>query len=78
MDFAILNTIDFGGTLMARLRLDIRNDSYERLIQIAVQERRPVDWQAEVILMRAIDEYFLPMLRLESAEVEPANVQEQV
>lgn len=59
---------------MARLRLDIPKDRYERLMEIAVQERRPIDWQAEVILMRAIDEYFLPMLQSRPPERESAGV----
>jgi hypothetical protein len=63
---------------MARLRLDIPEHCYERLMEIAVQERRPIDWQAEVILIRAVNEYFLPMLRPESPQVEPVSVQEQV
>jgi hypothetical protein len=62
---------------MARLRLDIPEDSYTRLLEIAVQERRPVGWQAEVILMRAINAYFLPMLRPEGPERTPAGRQEK-
>jgi hypothetical protein len=49
--------------MVQRLRLDISDDRWERLMEIAVAERRPVSWQAEVLLMRAIDEYFVPMLR---------------
>jgi hypothetical protein len=54
---------------MARIRLDIRQESYERLVEIAVAERRPPDWQAEWLLMKAIDEYFLPMLRPEAPDL---------
>jgi hypothetical protein len=63
---------------MARLRLDIPEDRYERLMEIAVQERRPVDWQAEVLLMQAISEYFLPMLRPEPREVPSAGIDAKV
>lgn len=52
---------------MARLRLDIPEDTYTRLLEIAAQERRPINWQAEVILMQAINECFLPMLRSEGS-----------
>jgi len=55
---------------MARLRLEIREESWKRLMQIAVAERRPIDWQAEVILMQAIDEIFLPRLQPNEAETE--------
>ena len=58
---------------MARLRLDISEDRYDQLMEIAVQERRPVDWQAEVLLMQAIAEHFLPMLRHDPLEVEPGS-----
>jgi hypothetical protein len=39
---------------MARLRLDISEDTYLALIGLAVQERRPVDWEAEHLLEEAI------------------------
>jgi hypothetical protein len=62
---------------MPRLKLDIRQESYERLAAISVVERRPPDWQAEMILMRAIDEYFLPMLRPEPPDLTQAGPPEK-
>ena len=39
---------------MPRLRLDVDQETYERLVERAVAERRPIDWQAEVTLRRAV------------------------
>ncbi len=39
---------------MARLRLDLDPKTYEALMATAVAERRPVGWQAEVILRRTL------------------------
>jgi hypothetical protein len=39
---------------MARIRLELDQQTFEKLIQIAVAERRPVVMQAEVILRRSL------------------------
>jgi hypothetical protein len=39
---------------VAHVRLDLDTDTFTRLVEAAVAERRPVDWQAEVILRRAL------------------------
>jgi hypothetical protein len=39
---------------MATLRLDVDFETYERLVEAAVSERRPITWQAEVVLRRAL------------------------
>lgn len=39
---------------MARLQLDVDQETYVRLAESAVAERRPVGWQAEVLLRRAL------------------------
>lgn len=39
---------------MARVRLDLDGQTFGRLIEAAVAEQRPTDWQAEVILRRAL------------------------
>ena len=39
---------------MARLRLELDPDTYGKLVERAVEERRPVVWQAEVILRDAL------------------------
>lgn len=38
---------------MPTLRLDVDQETYQRLVEAAVSERRPIDWQAEVMLRRA-------------------------
>jgi hypothetical protein len=40
-----------------KLRLDIDDESFERLIAIAIAERRPLGWQAEVLLLQAIGQW---------------------
>ena len=44
---------------MARLRLEIDPETYERLVAQAVAARRPVGWHAEVLLRRALGLPFL-------------------
>ena len=39
---------------MARLRLELDAETFKRLTQHAVADRRPVAWQAEVLLRRAL------------------------
>ena len=39
---------------MATLKLDLDTEMLERLVERAVQERRPIVWQAEVELRRAL------------------------
>ena len=39
---------------MAYLKLDLDNETYTRLMDVALQERRPIPWQAEVLLRRAL------------------------
>jgi hypothetical protein len=36
------------------IKIDLDPDSFRRLTAIAVEERRPIPWQAEVILIRAL------------------------
>jgi hypothetical protein len=45
-----------------RLRLDIDDESFERLAAIAIAERRPIGWQAEVLLLQAIGRWPVPSL----------------
>jgi hypothetical protein len=35
---------------MPRLRIDLKPEAYEALAAKAIEERRPVDWQAEVLI----------------------------
>ncbi|MBA2447762.1 MAG: hypothetical protein H0V51_07025 [Chloroflexi bacterium] len=39
---------------MPALKLDVDSETYSRLVEQAVAERRPVVWQAEVALRRAL------------------------
>jgi hypothetical protein len=39
---------------MAQLKLDLDQETFERLVEVALQERRPVVWQAEVLLRQAL------------------------
>jgi len=40
--------------MATRVRLDLDPMTFGRLIESAVAEQRPADWQAEVILRRAL------------------------
>ena len=39
---------------MPTIKVDIDPDSFRHLSELAVEERRPIPWQAEVLLIRAI------------------------
>jgi hypothetical protein len=39
---------------MARLQLDLDRETLQRLADAAARERRPLNWQAEVALRRAL------------------------
>ncbi len=39
---------------MARLRIELDRETYSRLVSSALTEKRPVDWQAEVVIRRAL------------------------
>jgi len=36
------------------IKIDFDPDSFRRLTALAVEERRPIPWQAEVLLIRAL------------------------
>jgi hypothetical protein len=58
---------------MANLRLDVDFETYERLVESAVNERRPITWQAEVVLRRALGLPFPPETHdLTTTEPHPA------
>jgi hypothetical protein len=56
--------------MAVRLRLDIDDETYARLAVRAGDERRPVEWQAEVELRRALGLPF-PAPAAEPAEPAP-------
>ena len=39
---------------MPTINIDLDTDSFHRLAELAVEERRPIPWQAEVVLRRAL------------------------
>ena len=39
---------------MPTIKIDLDPDSFRRLTELAVEERRPIPWQAEVLLIRAL------------------------
>ncbi len=39
---------------MARLKLDLDAETSQRLLEIALSHRRPVHWQAEIMLRQAL------------------------
>lgn len=60
-----------------RIKLDLDQETTNRLVSIALVERRSAADQAAVILEQAIAEHVLPMLRLDPLEVEVAGVPEK-
>lgn len=56
---------------MPKLRLDPDRETYDRLVEIADVQRRPVGWQAEVLLRQAVGLPFPP------AANEPADLRPQ-
>jgi hypothetical protein len=40
--------------MVTRVRLELDSETYGKLMRVAVAEKRPADWQAEVILRRAL------------------------
>jgi hypothetical protein len=40
--------------LLPTLKIDLDPDSFRRLSELAIEERRPIPWQAEVLLIRAL------------------------
>lgn len=48
-----------------RVKLDLDEETTDRLIEIAVAEKRPVPWQAEVLLRKALGLPFPPVAQKE-------------
>jgi hypothetical protein len=59
---------------MPTLKIDIDPDSFRRLTELAVEERRPIPWQAEVLLIRALS---IPVEE-HSQKVEPRHEEDLV
>ena len=39
---------------MPTIRVELDTESFRRLTELAVEERRPIPWQAEMLLLRAL------------------------
>jgi hypothetical protein len=39
---------------MPTIRVELDTESFRRLTELAVEERRPIPWQAEILLLRAL------------------------
>ena len=53
-----------------RIRLDLDRETASRLVEAATIERRPVGWQASVLLRRALGLPFPPMALTEGDQRE--------
>jgi hypothetical protein len=40
--------------MVTRVKLELDTETFGRLVEAAVAEQRPADWQAEIILRRAL------------------------
>ena len=47
---------------MTRVKLELDSETFGRPVQLAVNEKRPADWQAEVILRRALGTWDEPRI----------------
>ena len=59
-----------------KLHLNIDQETFERLAEIAIAERRPIGWQAELLLTTAVAQWWTPSLQDYQSEGEPAGVQD--
>jgi len=60
---------------MPIIRLDLDAETFGRLADIAIEERRPIPWRAEVLLLRALGLPApppFPRVDVEAAETEGA------
>jgi hypothetical protein len=48
--------------MVTRVKLELDPDTFGRLVEAAVAEQRPADWQAEVILRRALGTWEEPRI----------------
>lgn len=39
---------------MPTIQIELDRESFRRLTELAVEERRPIPWQAEILLLRAL------------------------
>jgi hypothetical protein len=51
--------------MATRVRLELDPETFGRLVESAVAEQRPADWQAEVLLRRVLGTWDEPRIGLE-------------
>jgi hypothetical protein len=56
-----------------RIHLELDEQTTSRLMQIALEERRSLAWQLELLVQRAVAEWFMPPLRENPPAREPAG-----
>jgi hypothetical protein len=61
-----------------RIKLELDEQTMSRLTQIALAEKRPLSWQLEILVQRAVAEWFTPPFREDTSAGEPTGVQKQV
>ena len=62
---------------MAYIRLDLDQETFSRLVDSALHERRPIPWQAEVILRRALGLPFPTSIEQDTQEIQPQPQEEK-
>ncbi len=60
-----------------RIKLELDEQTTRQLMQIALEERRPLSWQLEILVRQAVAQWFAPPLRQDPPAGEPAGVQQQ-
>jgi hypothetical protein len=61
--------------MATRLKLELDPETFGRLVETAVTEQRPADWQAEVILRRALGTWEEPRIGYEILDADPSAAQ---
>jgi hypothetical protein len=61
-----------------RIKLELDEQTMSRLTQIALAEKRPLSWQLEILVQRAVAEWFTPPFREDTSVGKPTGVQKQV
>ena len=68
--------------MATRVKLELDQETFGRLVESAESEQRPADWQAEVILRRALGTWEEPRIGFETpapvASLTPAGAEQEV
>lgn len=60
--------------MATRIKLELDPETFGRLISVAVAEQRPADWQAEVILRRALGTWEEGRIGRDTPNSQPATL----